>query len=591
MARLILHVDDDPRLPEGVRQALEGEGYEWIHSTDPEQVMRLVETRRPDLVLMELDLSECDGPDLVGGIRAYDVPVLVLTRLPRDTGVHGEAIAHGVVDFLTKPVLASELLANIREAAPPPAPEPSPSPGPSAAASPAELSGGLRDWPVPELLARLRRRGATGVLKLQCGDARVGVQLRNGTPICVAAKGRAAAGSREPGDEAEALLFETFGWTSGAFEFFEGGKLRPDTALEIAGDPAGLLVRGVLAASPPEWVRERLRKRATLFVSPKDPDEEPLDGLELTPQQATILGELAGQDALADLLDSNAFEERMLYGLWVAGRIELHAEPTINLTEVYEEGLEVPAESEADSEDLSEVLRKLAQQVMAGDAFKALGVPVDASEEELRKAYERQLARIPERALDGSDLGLRARVRRIRERIETAYARLKDPESRSAYSLLRKEEDQDGDAKRQAQRALEGERWFRKGKGHLERRRYDEAAEAFGMASHLDPSEGEYLSHLGYALFLSKSGNKIVQREAMEHVANGIKRSPTRELSYVFLGRILKARGEEKAAMKVFRRALKIKPECHPALQEIRLIEMRSTKVKGKGVLKRFLGK
>jgi tetratricopeptide (TPR) repeat protein len=239
-------------------------------------------------------------------------------------------------------------------------------------------------------------------------------------------------------------------------------------------------------------------------------------------------------------------------------------------------------------DEISKRLRELARRVTAGDDFEVLEVPVDVSEGALREAYRRRMAEIPDGALDSPDLGVRVQAERVRDRIESAYAHLNDPESRRAYSLLRKEEDQDRQAGTAAERALEGERWFRKGRGHLEQKRYEQAAEAFGMASHLDPGEGEYLSHLGYALFLSKPGNKVVQREAMEHVANGIKRSPTREISYIYLGRILKARGDEDAALKLFRRALRVRPDSHPALQEIRLLEMR--KRKSKGILSRILG-
>jgi hypothetical protein len=46
----------------------------------------------------------------------------------------------------------------------------------------------------------------------------------------------------------------------------------------------------------------------------------------------------------------------------------------------------------------------------------------------------------------------------------------------------------------------------------------------------------------------------------------------------VFLGRIFKAKGDVEMAAKVFRRALKIRPDCHPARQELRLLELRDTK-------------
>ena len=151
---------------------------------------------------------------------------------------------------------------------------------------------------------------------------------------------------------------------------------------------------------------------------------------------------------------------------------------------------------------------------------------------------------------------------------------------------MRQEEEPEQDLTSAAERSLDAERLFRKGKGLLNSKRYVEAAEAFGMASHFFPDEGEYLSHLGYALYLSNPSENLVQREAMEHIANGIKRSPTSAMSYVYLGKILRAKGEMDTAKKIFRKALRISPDCHPAHQEIRLLEMREKK--GKGILSRL---
>ncbi len=139
-----------------------------------------------------------------------------------------------------------------------------------------------------------------------------------------------------------------------------------------------------------------------------------------------------------------------------------------------------------------------------------------------------------------------------------------------------------------ATRALDAESWFRKGRDLLKVKKYDQSVEAFGMSAHLDPSEGEYVAHLGYALYLSKPDNDLVRKEALEDIARGIKLSPDRELPYVYLGRIFKVQGELDKARKMFDRALKIRPHCREAAQEVRLMEMRDRKKKP-GLLGRFL--
>lgn len=139
-----------------------------------------------------------------------------------------------------------------------------------------------------------------------------------------------------------------------------------------------------------------------------------------------------------------------------------------------------------------------------------------------------------------------------------------------------------------AGRALQAETWFRKGRELLKVKKYDQAVEAFGMCSHLDPTEGEYVAHLGYTLYLSKPEDEMVRKEALEDIARGIKLSPDRELPYVYLGRIFKVQGDEDTARKMFRRALKLRPHCREAAQELRLMEMRDKK-KGAGLLSRLL--
>jgi len=346
----------------------------------------------------------------------------------------------------------------------------------------------------------------------------------------------------------------------------------------------------VQAASPVEVVRDRLRKRAALYACACPEEYARVEDMGLDAEQQHQLAALGGESTLERILDSGVFEERLLYGLWVAGWLELHSAPTLNLLEVLGAEDEVAPSPAPDSpEDLVQRVRALTQRVMAADDFEALDIPTFAPDGQVRTAYERTLAEIPQAALDSSDAELRSQAHRIRRRVEAAYDHLKDAETRRAHALLRQEEAQDRDARTSAPRALEAERWFRKGTGLLTGKRHPEAAEAFGMASHLDPDEGEYLAHLGYALYLANPQDDVVRREAMQHITNGIKRSPDRELPYVYLARVLAAKGETDTARKVLNRALRIKPGCVPAQRELRLLEMRRRK--GFGWIKRLFGR
>ena len=111
----ILLVEDDPGLREGLRDALEGEGYEVLTAEDG--VIGLEKGLRddPDLVVLDLMLPRLDGFGVLERLRAdgVDSPVLVLTaRGLEEDRVRGLDL--GADDYVVKPFALSELLARIR---------------------------------------------------------------------------------------------------------------------------------------------------------------------------------------------------------------------------------------------------------------------------------------------------------------------------------------------------------------------------------------------------------------------------------------------------------------------------------------------
>jgi tetratricopeptide (TPR) repeat protein len=236
--------------------------------------------------------------------------------------------------------------------------------------------------------------------------------------------------------------------------------------------------------------------------------------------------------------------------------------------------------------DIQERLSELMAQVMAGDDFKALGLSLSATDGDVHVAYERVLQQIPDAEEVGANGEFCDQAARIRKRLYTAYLHLKDPEARRAHVELREEQWKDEEERSRAARSREAESWFRKGEDLLRFKQYDKAGEAFGMAYHFAPDEGDYLSHLGWAMFLSNPNDEVVQREAMENIARGIKRSPKRELAYVYLGRIVQAKGDKKTARKIFRRALSVNPDCEAAKRALQ--RLGSSEKKDKGLLSRL---
>ena len=113
----ILAVDDDPKTLILLRRTLEAAGYRAIVTADPEEVPRLLETHRPDLVLLDLLLPGMDGIELMRNLPQLSDrrPVIFLSGYGRDETI-ARALESGAADYIVKPFAPAELLARIEAA-------------------------------------------------------------------------------------------------------------------------------------------------------------------------------------------------------------------------------------------------------------------------------------------------------------------------------------------------------------------------------------------------------------------------------------------------------------------------------------------
>lgn len=110
----ILVVDDDPRLREIVRLALEGAGFEVITASDGVSAQTHAAREAPDLIVLDVGLPKADGFEICRKIRtSSDVPILFLTahddEVDRILGLE-----LGADDYVTKPFSPRELVARIK---------------------------------------------------------------------------------------------------------------------------------------------------------------------------------------------------------------------------------------------------------------------------------------------------------------------------------------------------------------------------------------------------------------------------------------------------------------------------------------------
>ena len=114
-AHRILVVEDDEGIREGLRDALESEGYVVLAAADGDEGLRLGLRDDPDLILLDLMLPGLDGFEVLERLRRDHVatPVLVVTaRGLEDDRVRGLDL--GADDYVVKPFALDELLARVR---------------------------------------------------------------------------------------------------------------------------------------------------------------------------------------------------------------------------------------------------------------------------------------------------------------------------------------------------------------------------------------------------------------------------------------------------------------------------------------------
>ena len=113
----VLLIDDDRLLARHYAAVLEAGGFEVGICTDPMRTLEEMERFQPDLVLMDLYMPKCSGPELARVIRMHDAWLatpLVFLSAETDIDLQLTAASEGADDFLTKPIADAHLVAAVR---------------------------------------------------------------------------------------------------------------------------------------------------------------------------------------------------------------------------------------------------------------------------------------------------------------------------------------------------------------------------------------------------------------------------------------------------------------------------------------------
>ena len=117
MAHKILIVEDEPEIRELLAFTLSREGYDVLEAETAEAALVKMDSRMPDLAVVDWMLPGMDGVELARRIRrdevGSDLPIMMLTARG-DEPDKLKSFASGVDDYITKPFSPRELLARVK---------------------------------------------------------------------------------------------------------------------------------------------------------------------------------------------------------------------------------------------------------------------------------------------------------------------------------------------------------------------------------------------------------------------------------------------------------------------------------------------
>jgi two-component system KDP operon response regulator KdpE len=112
----VLVIDDEPQIHRLLRAALGAAGYGVERADTGLEGLRLVKSRAPEAVLLDLGLPDMNGHEVLERLRTFSsVPVIILSARDSETDKVA-ALDGGADDYVVKPFSVGELMSRIRVA-------------------------------------------------------------------------------------------------------------------------------------------------------------------------------------------------------------------------------------------------------------------------------------------------------------------------------------------------------------------------------------------------------------------------------------------------------------------------------------------
>lgn len=116
MRKKVLLVDDSLTSLAMESMILEGK-YELIEAKDGEQAIERALAEKPDLILLDVVMPKLDGFAACARLRQHEqtrnTPIIMVTTRGEEASLE-RGYSVGCTDYVTKPIVASELLRKVR---------------------------------------------------------------------------------------------------------------------------------------------------------------------------------------------------------------------------------------------------------------------------------------------------------------------------------------------------------------------------------------------------------------------------------------------------------------------------------------------
>ena len=109
-------VDDNPDIITIVKTILEGKGHAVLSASSGPELLNMLKTQKPDLIILDIMMPEMDGLEVLSRLKAVadtaTIPVILLTAKVQYEDVLG-GYKLGADYYITKPFTSTQLVNGI----------------------------------------------------------------------------------------------------------------------------------------------------------------------------------------------------------------------------------------------------------------------------------------------------------------------------------------------------------------------------------------------------------------------------------------------------------------------------------------------